>query len=257
MRFRDRVALITGAANGIGRATASLLAAEGAHVVLLDVAREPLAGVAKAIRDAGGSCLELTADVLVESDVETALRDALKRFDRIDMLVNAVGGSIVGGRGQVALDELSLADWEELLSFNLRGTFLCTRAVVAQMKKQRDGRIVNVSSIVARGDRAAEKSNAAYAAAKSGIRTLTRKLAFELGPFGITCNAIAPGVTLTERLEKQILAQRTPEERRRMDEAVPLGRLAEPEDQARVIAFLLSDDAAFVSGQTIEVTGGQ
>jgi NAD(P)-dependent dehydrogenase (short-subunit alcohol dehydrogenase family) len=257
MRFRDRVALITAAGAGIGAATARLLAGDGARVALLDVAAEPLAGVADSIRKAGGTCLTITADALDEAQVETAVREVIAAFGRIDVLVNLVGGSTVAGRGEAAVDELTLAEWAKILDFNLRGTFLCTRAVIPHMKAQRSGRIVNVSSIVARGDRAAEKSNAAYVLAKAGIRSLTRKLAFELGPFGVTCNATAPGVTLTERLETKILAQRTPEARRQMDQAVPLGRQATPEDQARVIAFLASDDAAFVSGQTIEVTGGQ
>lgn len=249
--------MITAAGAGIGRATARLLAAEGASVALLDVDAEALDRVSASIRAAGGSCRALVADALDEARVEAAVGEVIGDLGRIDILVNAVGGSTVAGRGQAALDELSLEAWQQLLDFNLRATFLCTRAVIPHMKRQRSGRIVNLSSIVARGDGAADKSNAAYALAKAGIRTLTRKLAFELGPFGITCNATAPGVTVTERIESAILAHRSAEARRQMDEAVPLGRLSTPEDQARVIAFLASDDAAFVSGQTIEVTGGQ
>ena len=114
---------------------------------------------------------------------------------------------------------------------------------------------MNLSSVAARGD--SPRSGAAYAAAKAGIRALTRKLAIELGPYGITCNAVAPSMTLSERIEHRLWRQRTPEEQKAIVEAVPLKRVSTPEDQAKVILFLASDDAAFVSGQTIEVTGGQ
>jgi 3-oxoacyl-[acyl-carrier protein] reductase len=140
------------------------------------------------------------------------------------------------------------------MAFNLNGTLLCTQAVIPHMKRQGYGRIINLSSIVGRGD--TRISNAAYATAKAGIRAFIRKLAIELGPFGITCNATAPSITLTERI-RQLIARRPAEGPQIALSDIPLGRMATAEDQAKVVAFLASDDAAFVSGQTIEVTGGQ
>lgn len=255
MRFADKVAIVTGAAAGIGRATALLLAAEGATVVAVDVDAAALETLASAIAAKSGTCVPATADVLDEAAVARLVETVVERFGRIDVLVNGVGGSTVIASSGTPLADMTLDEWERLLAFNLRGTFLCTRTVVPHMKRRGTGRIVNLSSIVARGDN--DKTNAAYTVAKAGIKALTRKLARELGPFGITCNATAPGVTVTERIERRILDGRSPEERLAMAAAVPIGRLATALDQAKVIAFLASDDAAFVSGQTVEVTGGQ
>jgi NAD(P)-dependent dehydrogenase (short-subunit alcohol dehydrogenase family) len=196
----------------------------------------------------------VAADVLDDSAVDRMVQTVLSRFGRIDILVNAVGGSTIIERSSAPVEELTLDEWERVLAFNLRGTFLCTHAVIPQMKRQGSGRIVNLSSVAARGD--SPRSGAAYAAAKAGIRALTRKLAIELGPYGITCNAVAPSMTLSERIERRLWRQRSPEEQKAIIEAVPLKRVSTPADQAKVILFLASDDAAFVSGQTIEVTGG-
>jgi NAD(P)-dependent dehydrogenase (short-subunit alcohol dehydrogenase family) len=255
MRFTDRVALVTGASAGIGRATALLLSGEGASVAAVDVDSAGLESLAREIAARGGTCATFAADVLDEAAVARMVAAVVDRFGGIDVLVNGVGGSTVIAKAGTPLAEMTLDEWERLLAFNLRGTFLCTRAVVPHMKARGAGRIVNLSSIVARGDN--DRTNAAYTLAKAGITALTRKLARELGPSGITCNATAPGVTVTERIQARILDGRSPEERAAMAAAVPLGRLATAEDQARIIAFLASDDAAFVSGQTIEVTGGQ
>jgi 3-oxoacyl-[acyl-carrier protein] reductase len=256
MRFASSVAIVTGAGDGIGRATALLLAREGARVVAVDVDEEALRRVADDVRAGGGVCMPLRADVLDVGEVGRMVDQAVERFGGVDVLVNAVGGSTVLERPDAGIEEISPDDWERVLAFNLRGTYLCVHAVVPHMKRRRRGAIVNLSSIVARGDHTASRTNAPYVLAKGGLRALTRKLARELGPFGVRCNAAAPGVTLTDRIGR-LLARRSEAEREAMSEAVPLRRLATPEDVARVIAFLASDDAAFVSGQTIEVTGGQ
>jgi 3-oxoacyl-[acyl-carrier protein] reductase len=257
MRFASRVAVVTGAGNGIGRATAILLAREGAAVAAVDHDARAVHGVAEAIAcEAGGSCLPIAADVLRTHDVRRAVRMVIDRLGQIDVLVNGVGGSTVIDRPNAGIEEIAPDEWELLLAFNLRGTFLCTSAVVPHMKRQGRGAIVNLSSIVARGDAVSSRTSAGYVLAKAGLQAFTRKLAQELGPFGIRCNAAAPGVTLTGRIEA-LLAQRSAEERQAMVDAVPLRRLATPDDLSRVIAFLASDDAGFVSGQTIEVTGGQ
>jgi NAD(P)-dependent dehydrogenase (short-subunit alcohol dehydrogenase family) len=254
MRFRDRVALITGVASGIGRATAAIIAAEGGMVAGVDVDKAKLDAVVDTLRAGGGRALGFAADALDAAQVEDVVRRVVDACGRIDILLNAVGGSTIIPRPAATVDELTLEEWQRLLHFNLTGTFLLTSAVVPVMKRQRSGKIVNISSIAGRGISAT--SSSAYATAKGGIIALTRKLAFELGPYGITVNAIAPSLTLSDRLRPR-WEQRSPAEQAREIERTPLGRVAEPEDQARVICFLASSDADFVTGVTIDVTGGQ
>ena len=253
-RFAQKVAVITGAAHGIGRETALILAREGATVVIADVDSAASAAVVDRIRDGGGMALALDVDVLKPRDVDNMVRRVLRRLKTFHILVNNVGGSTAIESPDRCLDGLRLDEWESTLTFNLRGTFLCTRAMLPQMKAQRYGRIVNLSSIVARGD--LDIANAGYAAAKAAVRTVTQRLALEVGPFGITCNAVAPGITLTERIRRLRKARSRRRPTLSIDD-IPLKRLATAEEQARVIAFLASDEAAYVSGQTIEVTGGR
>ena len=231
MRFQDKVALITAAASGIGRASADIMAREGAVIVAVDNNQERLD----------------------RAQVDRTVASVAQEFGAIDILVNAVGGSTIIAKSGADVDELSFDDWQKLIDFNLSGTFLFTHAVVPIMKSQRRGKIVNLASIAGRGLSAS--SSSAYAAAKGGIIAFTRKLAFELGPYNININAIAPSRTLTERIRPR-WNQSSPEDQQAEIDRTPLRRIAEAPDQAKVICFLASSDADFVTGVTIDVTGG-
>ncbi len=250
MRFQDRVALITAAASGIGRATAGIMAAEGATVALVDNNQERLDSAATQL---GERAHAFPADALDEGQANAVVAEVARRFGRIDVLVNAVGGSTVIADPAATTERLTLADWQALLHFNLTGTFLFCHAVIPVMRRQGSGKIVNLASIAGRG--LSEASSSAYAAAKGGIIAFTRKLANELGPDGITVNAIAPATTLTERIRPR-WEQRPPEARAADIARTPLRRMGEAADQAKVICFLASSDADFVTGLTIDVTGG-
>jgi len=250
MRFEGKVAIITAAASGIGRATAGIMAQEGAVVALVDTNQERLDAAVAAL---GERAHPFPADALDEAQVNAVVAEVARRFGRIDILVNAVGGSTIIADPAATMDRLTLAEWQALLHFNLTGTFLFTHAVLPVMQRQKAGKIVNLASIAGRG--LSEASSAAYATAKGGIVALTKKLALEQGPHGITVNAIAPATTLTERIGPR-WHQKPPEEQQRDIERTPLRRMGLAEDQARVICFLASADADFVTGLTIDVTGG-
>jgi NAD(P)-dependent dehydrogenase (short-subunit alcohol dehydrogenase family) len=253
MRFRGKVALITAAASGIGRATAEIIGREGGCIAAVDNDRARLEDAVAAIATAGGKAHAYHADALDERQVSSVVADAAARLGSIDILVNAVGGSTIIARPAAETDELTLAEWQALIHFNLTGTFLFTHAVVPVMKRQRSGKIVNLASIAGHGRSSA--SSSAYAAAKGGIIALTTKLAHELGPYAITVNAVAPATTLTERIRPR-WEQRPSEERAAAIARTPLRRMGEAVDQANVICFLASPDADFVTGVTVDVTGG-
>jgi NAD(P)-dependent dehydrogenase (short-subunit alcohol dehydrogenase family) len=253
MRYQDKVALITAAASGIGRATCDIIAREGGVVVAVDNNQERLDAAVAAMNKTGDRAHGRLCDALDPAQVDAVVASVAKEFGRVDILVNAVGGSTIIARPAARVDELTFGEWEKLIDFNLNGTFLFLHAVVPLMKAQKSGKIVNLASIAGRGLSAS--SSVAYCAAKGGIIALTRKLSLELGEYNINVNAIAPSLTLTERIRPH-WNQRSPESQAAEIERTPLKRVAEAADQAKVIAFLASSDADFVTGLTIDVTGG-
>ncbi len=248
-RFADRVAVVTGAAQGIGAATARLLAAGGAAVAVVDLAADRAAAVAGEITAAGGAAAAFGCDVTDADAVSAMTADVVTRLGRLDILVNNAGIT----RDNL-LFKMSPAEWSAVLTTNLTSMFLCCQAAQKHMVAARYGKIVNLSSRSALGNR----GQVNYAAAKAGVQGLTATLAIELGPFNINVNAVAPGyvaTAMTAATAERVGA--TPEEHQRLvAEQTPLRRVGRPEEIAAVIAFLASDEASYVSGQTLYVNGG-
>ncbi|MDG4830852.1 3-oxoacyl-ACP reductase FabG [Solwaraspora sp. WMMD1047] len=248
-RFAGKVAVVTGAAQGIGAATARRLADEGATVVVVDLDAGRAEVAAAEIGATGATTLGLGCDVTDGDAVRAAVARVVDSFGRLDVLVNNAGIT----RDNL-LHKMSPADWNAVLTTNLTSMFHCCQAAQEQMVPQRYGRIVNLSSRSALGNR----GQANYAAAKAGVQGLTATLAIELGPFNITVNAVAPGYVATAMTAAT--AERvgsTPAEHQQWAaEQTPLRRVAQPAEIAAVVAFLASDDASYVSGQTLYVNGG-
>ena len=253
-RFTDKIALIVGAGSGIGLATVELMAREGATVIAVDLNSAALDDLARSIPSDAGTIDARVSNALIEAEAQQIVAETLAQYGRIDILVNAVGGSTVIENSGTLIDDLTLEEWQTLVDFNLTGMFLYCNAVIPAMKQQGSGKIVNLSSIAGRG--LSTISSSAYAAAKGAVISFTRKISIELGPYGITCNAVAPGPTLTDRV-RAVWENRTDAEREAALAFIPLGRLPHAEDQARVICFLASRDADFITGTTIDVAGGQ
>jgi NAD(P)-dependent dehydrogenase (short-subunit alcohol dehydrogenase family) len=247
MRFREQVVLVTGAAIGIGATMAAMFAREGARVAALDIDRARLDEVVRDIGAGGGEAVALRADVTAPADVGRAVDAVAGRWGRIDVLVNNAGGF----SKLVAMEDIDLDEWEAIVRLNLTSVFLCSKAVVPIMKRQRRGRIVSMASIAGRSGNVLTAAH--YAAAKAGIIGFTRHLAREVAAHGILVNAVAPGTVGTPR----VLAARSPEATRALASAMPVGRLGEPAEIAEVVLFLASDAASFVTGTTIDANGGQ
>lgn len=261
-RFRvdGKVALITGAAQGIGKAIAELLTTAGAHLVLSDQQAEKLTRTVTDFQAQGYQVTGAVADVTRAAQVEAMLQQGLAAFDRIDILVNNAGGS--GNVGIDQIEDVSEALWDAVVDANLKSAYLCCKALVPHMKARRQGSIVNFSSISARGAFGARGTSAVrlpYASAKAGIVGLTSQLAKDLGPFGIRVNAVMPGFVLTQsdaRVSQRYHAL-SAEEQAAMVRPIPLGRPGRPEEIAAVVLFLASEAASYVSGATLEVHGGR
>jgi 3-oxoacyl-[acyl-carrier protein] reductase len=241
--LEGQVAVVTGGGTGIGLAISTAVAREGATVSIVDVNLDNAREAAAAIEKAGGSAEAQEADVSASGPVKAAFQEVLKRHGRMDILVNNAGITRDG-----LLLRMSDEQWERVVDINLRGAFYCSRAAARAMVRARYGRIVNIASVVGV---AGNPGQANYVASKAGLIGLTKALAQELAPRGITVNAVAPGFiktamtdALSEEVRKALLAK------------VPLGRLGTPEDVAEVVAFLASPRAAYITGQTVIVDGG-
>ena len=244
MKLFGRVALVTGAASGIGRATAIALANAGADLALLDIDDAALADTATKVESIGRRALPIRCDVSRASQAQAAIAHAVETLGRLDILVNNAGIVYVG-----TVAEMTEEDWDRVIAVNLKSVFLCCRAVIPIMRRERIGRIVNVSSIGARSGGIITGAN--YAASKGGVWSFTKALARELAPDGITVNCVMPGVTdtpMTRGHDRTSMAT--------IERSVPVGRLGRPEDVAAAILFLVSEEASYVTGATLDVNGG-
>ena len=243
MKLAGKVALVTGGAQGIGKAVALLLARNGADIVVSDINLEKAEETAKEVQTLGRKALATKVDVATLGDVEKMVEAILVQFGKVDILVNNAG---------IARDKLILRmteeDWDAVLNINLKGTFNCTKAVVRHMSKQKSGKIVNIASVVGEMGNAGQGN---YAASKAGVIGFTKTIAREFAQRGINVNAIAPGYIKTPMTDA--LPDKVKEELKRL---IPLDRLGKPEDVAEAVLFLVSESANYITGQVLNVNGG-
>jgi NAD(P)-dependent dehydrogenase (short-subunit alcohol dehydrogenase family) len=245
MKLKGKVALVTGAGSGIGRATALLFAQEGADVAVNDIDLASAEKTSQAIRQMGGKSIVVRADIAEEKEVVSMVARTIRELNGVHILVNNAG---IGGGGPVL--ESSVETWDRVMAVDLRGTYLCSREAGRWMAAHNTGKIVNISSIAAIR---AQINMSSYAAAKTGIISFTRTLAQEWAKYSINVNCIVPGGIDTP-MSRGHSADLTPD---RIKQWIPLGRMGQPEDIARAALFLVSDDASFITGVYLPVDGGE
>ncbi len=244
MRLKDRAAIVTGAAKGIGKAIALTFMREDAKVALVDVDIGLLETAKNNIKNTRGEAIIVPCDITKSVEVKAMVNRVQKAFGRIDILVNNAG---IIRRGSI--ETVTEEDWDQVIDVNLKGTFNCSKAIVEIMKQQRYGKIVNVSSIAGKmGD---ITSAPGYGPSKAGVDALTKTLARQLAPYGINVNAVSP-----HAIETEMSAQWSEERRREIIASIPLDRLGKPEDVAEAVLFLVSDEASFITGEILDVNGG-
>jgi 3-oxoacyl-[acyl-carrier protein] reductase len=249
MRFKERVVLITGAVRGIGWGIAQRFAGEGARVVINDIEEDLLTNRSQVLSKQGFDACGIRADVSKGAEVEAMIGEILHRFGTLDVLVN--NAAIFNG-SKLILD-IEEEDWDRVMAVNLKGVFNCSKAAARHMLKKREGRIVNLSSLIGKTGRVifgdpGTPSWASYAASKAGIIALTKSMAFEWAPFNVYVNAVAPSYIETEKT--------TPDQAERVAPRVPLGKIGTPDDVASAVLFLASDEASYITGEILDVNGG-
>ncbi|MBM3142132.1 MAG: SDR family oxidoreductase [Chloroflexi bacterium] len=246
MRFSDKVAIVTGEARGIGKAIAVRLAKEGAKVMVVDKNPDTPKDTVEGIKKDGAQATAIAADMTKAEDVHRMVQATMEQFGKIDILVNNVGLFTF----EPFLD--TKEEWDRLLTLNLKSTLLCSQAVLKEMVKKSYGKIVNISSDAAR---IGVTTMGSYSAAKAGVMGLTKTLAREMARYNININCVCPGLVDTQMTAD--LVAFAPEMKEKMIKAVPFRRLATPEDAAAAVCFFASDEASYITGQSLSVNGGQ
>ena len=244
-RFEGKVVIVTGAARGMGKATAAAFAREGARVVVNDVRLAEAEAAAAEMRAAGGDAASIAADVSLRADAQRLVRETVERFGSVHVLVNNAG--ILS---RTPLDEIPEDEWDAVMAVNVKGVFLCAQAVFPVMKANRYGKIVNVASSAGRS--VSTFGGAAYTTSKAAVLGLTRHIAREGAPYGINCNSTSPGSMDTEMVRANASAETINKEA----QTIPLRRLGTAEDEASLVLFLASDEASYITGATVDINGG-
>jgi len=251
-RLKDRVAIVTGSGQGMGLAIAKCLAKDGAKIVITDINDETIAKAAAEIKALGQDAMGIKMDVTNKAQIKAMVETTVKTWGHIDILVNNAGGAL---NTPYKLEEIEEKHWDLVVNVNLKGAFLCCQQVIPQMIRQGSGAIINISALA--GHWRASLAGVQYTAAKAGVEGLSRQFAYDYGPNKIRVNAVAPTVTITGERMQGLWDKKSDEERERISKEIPLRRQSIPDEIGAAVVFLASDEASYITGITLDVSGGR